>query len=108
MRISDWISDGCSPDLGDMDRATVYGDNPAQQATLFAEAGAGFLHVVDLDGAFAGRAVNAGAVESIIEAFHGHVQLGGGSRERGDVDGWFAPGGSGAVTGTAWPQGPAC
>src|SRR3546814_10873695 len=57
-----------------MDRATVYGDNPAQQATLFAEAGAGFLHVVDLDGAFAGRAVNAGAVESIIEAFPGRSE----------------------------------
>src|SRR3546814_12321364 len=71
---------------GDMDRATVYGDNPAQQATLFAEAGAGFLHVVALAGAFAGRAVNAGAVESIIEAFPGHVQLGGGLRERAAVE----------------------
>src|SRR3546814_100284 len=86
---------------GDMDRATVYGDNPAQQATLFAEAGAGFLHVVDLDGAFAGRAVNAGAVESIIEAFPGHVQLGGGIRERAAVERWFDLGVSRVVIGTA-------
>src|SRR3546814_16441248 len=84
-----------------MDRATVYGDNPAQQATLFAEAGAGFLHVVDLDGAFAGRAVNAGAVESIIEAFPGHVQLGGGIREPAAVERWFDLGVSRVVTGTA-------
>src|SRR3546814_80373 len=107
MRISDWSSDVCSSDLvvrlaeGDMDRATVYGDNPAQQATLFAEAGAGFLHVVDLDGAFAGRAVNAGAVESIIEAFPGHVQLGGGIRERAAVERWFDLGVSRVVIGTA-------
>src|SRR3546814_8812670 len=84
-----------------MDWATVYGDNPAQQATLFAEAGAGFLHVVDLDGAFAGRAVNAGAVESIIEAFPGHVQLGGGIRERAAVERWFDLGVSRVVIGTA-------
>ena len=50
---------------GDMDRATVYGDNPAAQATLFAEAGAEHLHVVDLDGSFAGRAENREAVERI-------------------------------------------
>ena len=49
---------------GDMDRATVYGDDPAAQAMLFADAGAEHLHVVDLDGAFAGRAVNGDAVAS--------------------------------------------
>src|SRR3546814_4016281 len=49
---------------GDMDRATVYGDNPAQQATLFAEAGAGFLHVVELDGAFADRKVGKECVRT--------------------------------------------
>ena len=58
---------------GDMDRATVYGDDPAAQAMLFAEAGAQHLHVVDLDGSFAGRAVNAEAVESIVRTFPGHV-----------------------------------
>ena len=86
---------------GDMDRATVYGDNPAAQATLFAQAGAGFLHVVDLDGAFAGKAVNAGAVESIIEVFPGHVQLGGGIRDRAAVERWFDLGVSRVVIGTA-------
>ena len=54
---------------GDMDRATVYGDDPAAQAALFAQAGAQHLHVVDLDGSFAGHAVNAQAVERIVETF---------------------------------------
>eukprot|EP01137_Pigoraptor_chileana_P035161 Opistho-2@28783 len=54
---------------GDMARATVYGDDPAAQARLFAGAGASHLHVVDLDGAFAGESVNGAAVESIIAAF---------------------------------------
>jgi phosphoribosylformimino-5-aminoimidazole carboxamide ribotide isomerase len=63
---------------GDMDRATVYGSDPAAQATKFAEQGADHLHVVDLDGAFAGEAVNPSAVQAIIEAFPGKVQLGGG------------------------------
>jgi len=86
---------------GDMDRATVYGDNPAEQARLFAEAGAGFLHVVDLDGAFAGKAQNREAVEAIVEAFPGHVQLGGGIREPKSVEGWFNLGVSRIVIGTA-------
>jgi phosphoribosylformimino-5-aminoimidazole carboxamide ribotide isomerase len=54
---------------GDMERATVYGDDPAAQALLFAEAGAEHLHVVDLDGAFAGESRNRAAVEEIVEAF---------------------------------------
>lgn len=86
---------------GDMARATVYGDNPAAQALLFAEAGAQFLHVVDLDGAFAGKAQNRGAVESILEAFPGHVQLGGGIRTPEAVAGWFDLGVSRVVIGTA-------
>ena len=86
---------------GDMDRATVYGDNPAAQATLFAEAGAGHLHVVDLDGSFAGSAQNREAVESIVAAFPGHVQLGGGIRKREDVEGWFDAGVSRIVMGSA-------
>ncbi|MBK63735.1 MAG: 1-(5-phosphoribosyl)-5-[(5-phosphoribosylamino)methylideneamino]imidazole-4-carboxamide isomerase [Altererythrobacter sp.] len=86
---------------GDMDRATVYGDNPAAQATLFAEAGAGHLHVVDLDGSFAGSAQNREAVESIVSAFPGHVQLGGGIRKREDVEGWFDAGVSRIVMGSA-------
>ena len=86
---------------GDMDRATVYGDNPAAQATLFADAGAQHVHVVDLDGSFAGSAQNREAVESIVAAFPGHVQLGGGIRRREDVEGWFNAGVSRIVMGSA-------
>lgn len=60
---------------GDMDRATVYGDDPAHQARLFADAGADHLHVVDLDGAFAGESVNGDAVAGVLKAFPGRVQL---------------------------------
>ncbi|MEO6718080.1 MAG: 1-(5-phosphoribosyl)-5-[(5-phosphoribosylamino)methylideneamino]imidazole-4-carboxamide isomerase [Novosphingobium sp.] len=86
---------------GDMARATVYGDDPAAQALKFAEAGAQYLHVVDLDGSFAGRAENREAVEGILKAFPGHVQLGGGIRTRESVDGWFNLGVSRVVMGTA-------
>ena len=86
---------------GDMARATVDGDDPAAQALLFAEAGAQYLHVVDLDGSFAGRAENREAVEGILEVFPGHVQLGGGIRTRESVDGWFNLGVSRVVLGTA-------
>jgi phosphoribosylformimino-5-aminoimidazole carboxamide ribotide isomerase len=86
---------------GDMARATVYGDDPAAQARIFEAAGAGFLHVVDLDGSFAGRAENAAAVEGILKSFKGHVQLGGGIRTRAAVDGWFDLGVSRIVMGTA-------
>ena len=86
---------------GDMDRATVYGDDPAAQALLFAEAGSQYLHVVDLDGSFAGRAENREAVESILKAFPGHVQLGGGIRTAVAVDGWFDLGVARVVMGTA-------
>ncbi len=86
---------------GDMDRATVYGDDPPAQALLFAEAGAEYLHVVDLDGAFAGQAVNADAVENIVKAFPGHVQLGGGIRNREAIERWFDLGVSRVVIGTA-------
>ncbi|MDN3646318.1 1-(5-phosphoribosyl)-5-[(5-phosphoribosylamino)methylideneamino]imidazole-4-carboxamide isomerase [Pontixanthobacter aestiaquae] len=86
---------------GDMDRATIYGDDPAAQAILFAEAGAEHLHVVDLDGSFAGSAQNREAVEAIVEAFPGYVQLGGGIRTRADVEGWFDAGVARIVIGTA-------
>jgi phosphoribosylformimino-5-aminoimidazole carboxamide ribotide isomerase len=86
---------------GDMARATVYGDDPAAQAVLFAEAGAKFLHVVDLDGSFAGDVRNREAVEEILKAFPGHVQLGGGIRTAEAVAGWFELGVSRVVMGTA-------
>jgi phosphoribosylformimino-5-aminoimidazole carboxamide ribotide isomerase len=86
---------------GDMDRATVYGDDPAAQALLFAEAGAMHLHVVDLDGAFAGESRNRAAVEKIVATFPGYVQLGGGIRTAEAVEGWFALGVARVVIGTA-------
>ena len=86
---------------GDMDRATVYGDDPAAQATLFAKAGADHLHVVDLDGAFAGESVNGEAVAAIVKAFGGKVQLGGGIRNRAAVEHWLDLGVDRVVIGTA-------
>ena len=86
---------------GDMARATIYGDDPPAQAMLFAEAGAQHLHVVDLDGSFAGRAENRAAVEGIVAAFPGYVQLGGGIRTREAVEGWFDLGVARIVMGTA-------
>ncbi len=86
---------------GDMDRATVYGDDPAQQAVAFAQAGAQHLHVVDLDGAFAGESRNREAVEAIVEEFPGYVQLGGGIRTPEAVEGWFDLGVARIVIGSA-------
>jgi phosphoribosylformimino-5-aminoimidazole carboxamide ribotide isomerase len=86
---------------GDMGRATVYGDNPAAQAMLFADQGAEHLHVVDLDGSFAGRAENREAVEAIIAEFPGYVQLGGGIRTPDAVEGWFNLGVARVVMGSA-------
>jgi phosphoribosylformimino-5-aminoimidazole carboxamide ribotide isomerase len=91
---------------GDMARATVYGDDPADQARRFAEAGADWLHVVDLDGAFAGKAVNAGAVEAILKAFPGKVQLGGGIRDRAGIDRWLGLGVERVIIGTAALENP--
>ena len=82
---------------GDMDRATVYGDDPAAQARLFADAGAEHLHVVDL----AGSAQNREAAEAIVRAFPGKVQLGGGIRTPADVAGWIETGVARIVIGTA-------
>lgn len=91
---------------GDMDRATIYGNDPAAQAAKFAEQGADHLHVVDLDGAFAGESVNPHAVEAIIRAFPGKVQLGGGIRDRAAIDRWLALGVHRVVIGTAALQNP--
>ena len=91
---------------GDMDRATIYGDDPADQARKFADAGAEWLHVVDLDGAFAGKAVNADAVEAILKAFPGKVELGGGIRDRAGIDRWLGLGVERVIIGTAALQNP--
>jgi len=86
---------------GDMARATVYGENPAAQAEAFAKAGASHLHVVDLDGAFAGESINGGAVAAILARFPGKVQLGGGIRNRASVERWLDMGVARVVIGTA-------
>ena len=86
---------------GDMARATVYGEDPPAQAMLFAQAGAEHLHVVDLDGAFAGNSVNGDAVNAIVARFPGHVQVGGGIRTRDSIEGWFDLGVARVVIGTA-------
>ncbi|AJP70635.1 1-(5-phosphoribosyl)-5-[(5-phosphoribosylamino)methylideneamino]imidazole-4-carboxamide isomerase [Sphingomonas hengshuiensis] len=91
---------------GDMARATVYGDDPAAQAESFAQAGAEWLHVVDLDGAFAGESVNGAAVAGILQRFGGKVQLGGGIRTRESIDRWLDLGVARVVIGTAALENP--
>lgn len=91
---------------GDMARATVYAEDPAGQAERFAQAGAQWLHVVDLDGAFAGHAVNGDAVKAIVAAFPGKLQLGGGIRDRGAIDRWLGLGVARVVIGTAALENP--
>ena len=86
---------------GDMDRATVFGDDPAAQARAFAAAGADWLHIVDLNGAFAGAPVNADAVRAILRAFPGAAQVGGGIRTRATIDHWLELGVARVVIGTA-------
>jgi phosphoribosylformimino-5-aminoimidazole carboxamide ribotide isomerase len=86
---------------GDMARATVYSDDPAAQAASFAAAGAEWLHIVDLDGAFAGESVNGQVVRRIVTGFSGCIQLGGGIRTRAAIERWFDYGVVRAVIGTA-------
>jgi phosphoribosylformimino-5-aminoimidazole carboxamide ribotide isomerase len=75
---------------GEMASATVFNDDPAAQARRFAEMGFAWLHVVDLDGAFAGRSVNGDAVRAIRRAVDLKIQLGGGIRDRAAIDYWLA------------------
>jgi phosphoribosylformimino-5-aminoimidazole carboxamide ribotide isomerase len=93
---------------GDMDQATVYGADPAAQARAWAAAGFEWLHVVDLDGAFAGKPANAAAVEAILDAIPGHrVQLGGGIRNLPTVEAWLAAGLTRVILGSAAVKDPA-
>jgi phosphoribosylformimino-5-aminoimidazole carboxamide ribotide isomerase len=85
---------------GEMDAATVYNRDPADQARRFAAAGCAWLHVVDLDGAFAGRAVNENAVRAILGAVRIPVQLGGGIRDMSAVDRWLEAGLARIILGT--------
>jgi phosphoribosylformimino-5-aminoimidazole carboxamide ribotide isomerase len=91
---------------GEMDSATVFNDNPAAQARSFAAAGAAWIHVVDLDGAFAGKPRNAAAVEAIVKAAPVKVQLGGGIRDAKTLEAWLEKGVARAVLGTAAVKNP--
>ena len=103
------IKDGACVRLeqGDMGRATVFHDDPAAQARAFAALGFEYLHVVDLDAAFAGEPVNVVAVERIIEAVKTPLQLGGGIRTIAAIEGWLDRGVSRVVIGTAAVREPA-
>jgi phosphoribosylformimino-5-aminoimidazole carboxamide ribotide isomerase len=86
---------------GDMEQATVFNTDPAAQARQFADQGFEYLHVVDLDGAFAGEPINASAVERILVSTHMKVQLGGGVRDMRTVVGWLDKGVARVIIGTA-------
>lgn len=86
---------------GDMAAATVFNADPAAQARTFEQTGFRYLHVVDLNGAFAGRPVNAVAVAAILRAVTIPVQLGGGIRDRATIDMWLAQGVERVILGTA-------
>ena len=92
---------------GEMDQATVYGDDPAAQAKIFAEAGCTWLHVVDLNGAFEGRPVNKAAVEDILSATGMNVELGGGIRTLATISMWLDAGVARVILGTAALKDPA-
>ncbi len=86
---------------GDMAQATVFNTDPAAQAKIFAEQGFEWLHLVDLDGAVAGSAVNGAAVGAILAATGLKAQLGGGIREMGSIEGWLEHGVERVILGTA-------
>jgi len=92
---------------GDMAQAIVFSDDPAAQAAVFEEQGFSWLHVVDLDGAFAGAPMNAAAVDSILARTKLPVQLGGGIREMKTLEAWLAKGVSRVIIGTAAVRDPA-
>ena len=86
--------------LGDMDQATVYNTDPAAQALLFEEQGFEYLHMVDLDGAFAGESCNGEAVNAILKAVSFPVQLGGGIRRLEQIEAWLDKGLARVILGT--------
>ena len=92
---------------GDLASATVFNLDPVAQARQFAEAGFHWLHVVDLDGAIAGRPVNGAAVSAIRKGVDSRVQLGGGVRDRAAIEHWLALGIDRVVLGTAALRNPA-
>ena len=86
---------------GDMDRATIFNDDPADQARSFSEQGFSHLHIIDLDGAFAGEPVNRAAVEAIVKATPAKTQLGGGIRTMAAIEAWLEAGIGRVILGTA-------
>jgi phosphoribosylformimino-5-aminoimidazole carboxamide ribotide isomerase len=92
---------------GDMARATVFSRDPAAQARAFVEQGFTYLHLVDLDGAFAGKPVNAAAVERILAAVEIPAQLGGGIRDRVTIEAWLDKGIARVIVGTVAVRDPA-
>ncbi|WP_333793145.1 1-(5-phosphoribosyl)-5-[(5-phosphoribosylamino)methylideneamino]imidazole-4-carboxamide isomerase [Hyphomicrobium sp.] len=93
--------------LGDMNEATVFNDDPAAQAKAFEEQGFEYLHIVDLNGAFAGKPVNASAVEAILKAVAMPAQLGGGIRDLATIETWLARGIRRVILGTVAVRDPA-
>ena len=92
---------------GDMQQATVFNLDPADQARRFADTGAEWLHLVDLNGAFAGKPVDAAAVDAILKSVTIPVQLGGGIRHLAQIEDWFARGIARVILGTAALKNPA-
>jgi phosphoribosylformimino-5-aminoimidazole carboxamide ribotide isomerase len=93
--------------LGDMDQATVYNPDPAAQARAFEDQGFEWLHVVDLNGAFAGETVNGTAVDAILKATKNPVQLGGGIRTLDHIETWLSRGLARVILGTVAVRDPA-
>ncbi len=93
--------------LGEMASATVYNEDPAAQARSFEEQGFEWLHVVDLDGAFAGESRNGAAVEAILKATKNPVQLGGGIRTMAHIEAWLEKGLARVILGTIAVRDPA-
>ncbi|PCJ68824.1 MAG: 1-(5-phosphoribosyl)-5-[(5-phosphoribosylamino)methylideneamino]imidazole-4-carboxamide isomerase [Rhodobiaceae bacterium] len=91
---------------GLMEEATVFNDNPAAQARAFEEAGFDYLHLVDLNGAFEGKPVNAHAVEAILKEIKIPVQLGGGIRDLATIESWLEKGVARVIIGTAAVKNP--
>lgn len=93
--------------LGDMERATVFNDSPGAQAKAFEDQGFKWLHVVDLDGAFAGESRNGGAVDAILASTSNPVQLGGGIRTLDHIQAWLSKGLARVILGTIAVRDPA-
>ncbi len=91
---------------GEMDAATVFNDDPGAQAAAFEAAGAEWLHIVDLNGAFAGEPVNGVAVESILSALSIPAQLGGGIRDMATIEAWLSKGLARVILGTVAVENP--